>query len=121
MLVMADCCSICFQPISNTTRSGCVRLHSDVIKLSCGHCFHYKCLANWLIRNKNTCPYCRKEINNKRNILLDMHYMSIDEFLYLINVHKIIVVSNSIKLSTYIFNQMNKGIFYIDLDNIEIN
>ena len=117
---MADCCSICFQPISNTTRSGCVRLHSDVIKLSCGHCFHKKCLVNWLIRNKNTCPYCREEINNKTDILIEMHYMSIDEFLYLVNVYRIHRIINPFQLATYIFNQVNKGIYYIDLDNIDI-
>lgn len=30
-----------------------------VIKLKCGHSYHTKCVADWIIEH-GTCPYCRK-------------------------------------------------------------
>ena len=32
-----------------------------IIKTNCGHYFHAKCLASWLV-NQNTCPMCREKI-----------------------------------------------------------
>jgi hypothetical protein len=46
----SDCdCSICTN-----------KLHDDdqIIKLSCGHCFHTFCIIEWLYITKN-CPLCR--------------------------------------------------------------
>jgi ribosomal protein S27E len=32
-----------------------------VLKLACGHCYHYDCVHSWLSKN-NTCPLCRSEM-----------------------------------------------------------
>ena len=32
-------------------------------KLECGHCFHYKCILQWL-KMRNTCPVCRHELES---------------------------------------------------------
>lgn len=29
-----------------------------ILKLSCGHVFHYKCIKNWLIENNLKCVIC---------------------------------------------------------------
>lgn len=42
-------CSICIEELVNG------------FSLECGHCFHNKCITEWLFKNK-TCPVCRKEI-----------------------------------------------------------
>lgn len=45
-------CSICYD-IINTNK--------NITKTECGHCFHTKCLMNWIGRqNKNSCPNCRQ-------------------------------------------------------------
>ena len=33
------------------------------IKLDCGHCFHEKCIIQWL-KMRNTCPVCRHELES---------------------------------------------------------
>ena len=42
-------CSICIEKVDKG------------FSLECGHCFHNKCITQWLLKNK-TCPVCRKEI-----------------------------------------------------------
>ena len=45
-------CSICYD-IINTNK--------NITKTECGHCFHTKCLMNWIGRQKkNSCPNCRQ-------------------------------------------------------------
>lgn len=49
----------------NKTCSICLNLFESeniVYYLSCQHLFHSSCLDKW---NKNTCPYCRKKIDNR--------------------------------------------------------
>ncbi len=46
-------CSICFELIDERTGSA---------RLSCGHVYHFGCLARWVLKNK-TCPYCRHQTN----------------------------------------------------------
>lgn len=46
-------CSICFETIDERTGSA---------RLSCGHLYHFGCLARWVLKNK-TCPYCRHQTN----------------------------------------------------------
>ena len=47
-------CSICFE-----------KMEKKMIKTSCGHCFHDKCLKQWLTNNCNkpNCPVCRKSLD----------------------------------------------------------
>jgi len=46
-------CSICFNENKKYRNLTC----------SCGHTFHKKCINKWL-KTENTCPLCRKIINN---------------------------------------------------------
>ena len=46
-------CTICFESINERTGSA---------TLSCGHLFHFGCLARWILKSQ-TCPYCRHETN----------------------------------------------------------
>ena len=46
-------CTICFESINERTGSA---------TLSCGHLFHFGCLARWILKNQ-TCPYCRHTAN----------------------------------------------------------
>jgi len=62
-------CSICFNENKKYRNLTC----------SCGHTFHKKCINKWL-KAENTCPLCRKIINNNHQTtqLLDTHmYMHI--------------------------------------------
>jgi hypothetical protein len=54
-------CSICFETIDEGTGSA---------RLSCGHLYHFGCLARWVLKNK-TCPYCRHETNAYETIQED--------------------------------------------------
>lgn len=46
-------CTICFEPIDERTGSA---------TLSCGHIYHFGCLARWILKTQ-TCPYCRHQTN----------------------------------------------------------
>ena len=48
--VSSDDCSICLETI---------KILDKIYRLECRHIFHLECLDKW---NKNTCPYCRREI-----------------------------------------------------------
>ncbi|KAL2730819.1 hypothetical protein V1478_005232 [Vespula squamosa] len=49
-----DVCTICFQSVSDQDKM-----------LSCGHCFHEKCIQDWRTQGPmescNTCPTCREK------------------------------------------------------------
>lgn len=46
-------CPCCREPYSEDVTEG-------IIKTSCGHTFHLKCLLAWLrVKNQQTCPMCR--------------------------------------------------------------
>jgi E3 ubiquitin-protein ligase RNF115/126 len=47
-------CSICMEPVD---------LGTEVTVLPCKHWFHYQCIEMWLNQH-NTCPHCRRGINN---------------------------------------------------------
>lgn len=47
-------CSICMSTQDELSSMG--RLH-------CGHTFHNHCIKTWFLMSKNTCPYCRSEID----------------------------------------------------------
>ena len=46
-------CSICLEDVEFYRRK----------RLSCNHVFHYNCIKKWS-KQKNSCPNCRKKINN---------------------------------------------------------
>lgn len=62
-------CSICFCEFIETNdltsqliEEQTTALPTDdnkICQLSCNHCFHSKCILNWLVKNK-TCPNCRE-------------------------------------------------------------
>lgn len=59
-------------------------LTSRVLVLDCKHCYHEKCLSNWLINFRRTCPLCNNTIkgNDTRYLLSDLEsstYGSFDE------------------------------------------
>jgi hypothetical protein len=54
-------CSICFETIDERTGSA---------RLSCGHLYHFGCLARWVLKNQN-CPYCRHQTNAYETIQED--------------------------------------------------
>ena len=63
---MSDPCSICLEELNE----------HNVVKLSCNHIFHKKCINDALYVHIDldaikTCPYCRNELNNtdKKNII----------------------------------------------------
>ena len=47
-------CSICLKPIKKLLK-----------RTACNHCYHPKCLNNWIKYNAN-CPLCRKEIYTRK-------------------------------------------------------
>lgn len=57
-------CSICLDKYTP--------LKSRVLVLDCKHFYHEKCLSNWLINFKRSCPLCNTAISHRgRNSLLD--------------------------------------------------
>ncbi|RCK62678.1 hypothetical protein Cantr_09280 [Candida viswanathii] len=52
-------CSICLEKY--------VPLKSKVLVLDCKHFFHEKCLSNWLINFKRSCPLCNYMLHNSRH------------------------------------------------------
>lgn len=67
-------CSICLEKY--------IPLETRVIALDCKHFYHKKCLSNWLINFKRTCPLCNKSLSsNVHHMLLGQvfHYNSTEE------------------------------------------
>ena len=54
-------CTICLESIDERTGSA---------TLSCGHIYHFGCLARWILKTQ-TCPYCRHETNSFETIRQD--------------------------------------------------
>lgn len=57
-------CSICLRALAGkVAKHGQLRWlsesrASEIVRLSCGHAFHHRCILNWLPIN-HSCPYCR--------------------------------------------------------------
>ena len=49
---MMNTCGICLDEVS---------ANPNQITTKCGHCFHNKCITQWLLK-KHTCPLCREKI-----------------------------------------------------------
>ena len=67
-----DLCSICIDNLEN---------NASIVKLDCGHLFHYDCIIN--VKN-NKCPNCRSVIVNEP-ICENNH---INNFFYVSNIKK---------------------------------
>jgi hypothetical protein len=52
-----ESCSICLNPARKTR---------GVKDLRCGHRFHKKCINEWVEKGGNTCPMCRKSIDETK-------------------------------------------------------
>jgi hypothetical protein len=52
-----ESCSICLNPARKTR---------GVKDLRCGHRFHAKCIQEWSARGGNTCPMCRKSMDDSK-------------------------------------------------------
>ena len=48
VLCKLDTCSICMEPLSNTTHA-----------LQCGHEYHTRCIIDWFRLGNASCPLCR--------------------------------------------------------------
>lgn len=60
-----EICSICLENLSLVDFD----IDSDKsCKISCNHCFHKKCISNWLDNYKN-CPLCRKKCVENEKII----------------------------------------------------
>lgn len=87
-------CSVCLEKITD-----------DAFKSKCGHCFHNKCITNWLL-TKSSCPVCRYSLCNVEeeeffeedddfNLYLDTKQISIDGFEEAIAHHALDCIENS--------------------------
>jgi hypothetical protein len=56
---MDQICSICLDRVMKYKKEGDLLGH-----LNCRHYFHKICILEWIKRNKQTCPFCRKIINS---------------------------------------------------------
>ena len=57
-----DSCAICSDPNDDTS-----------IPLSCSHRYHYECINYSVKLCGKECPYCRKKIRGKLDLILDKH------------------------------------------------
>lgn len=106
-------CSICLSEFNSDTCD----IDNNIYMISCKHCFHGKCINNWL-NKKTNCPLCRKKcelynneinefiFNNDDNIkmetIIDEEEININNFLSPIdNIHFLNQYTTSFK--TYNF------------------
>lgn len=57
-------CSVCINSLNEEKNTS---IGSFYIKFDCKHYLHYKCLHEYLIQDKITCPLCRKKIKITEN------------------------------------------------------
>ena len=48
-------CTICQETGITNTNGGCIG--------ECNHCFHNNCIKQWFLKNKDTCPNCRSQVD----------------------------------------------------------
>lgn len=64
-------CSICLDKFKP--------LQSRVIVLECKHIYHEKCLSNWLVNFKRSCPLCNTVLNSNGTYDMSPSYGSIND------------------------------------------
>lgn len=60
-----DCCSICLSEF----RDGC-KVMTPRASCGCNHLFHYDCCMEWLLKEHDLCPYCRKQMMTAEELIL---------------------------------------------------
>ena len=56
-----ESCCICLESFGASTSQQLISENDQICRLGCGHCFHSKCIQEWLSENE-TCPMCRSEV-----------------------------------------------------------
>lgn len=60
-------CSICYEGTFESYSSKCTHESSSILRLTCGHAYHAKCIALWWQSTASVdCPYCRRHEQPKR-------------------------------------------------------
>jgi len=62
-------CAACLEPLHGTREEH--EAHGPVVKTSCGHSFHAKCMLEWLGgsgSDERTCPLCRADVKTLRGV-----------------------------------------------------
>lgn len=95
----------------------------------CSHCFHTKCLDEWLHKN-DTCPYCRKLINTRTRSVSDSvdcaGFLVIAMIIMLSGGFLVASAQNARRRNTFVFEQNCMDIpkyskaYYIDQDYLVI-
>lgn len=64
-----DDCAICLDELTS-----CQIQSQKVIKLECGHIFHYQCVYEWFVsRKRQVCPLCKKDFTMLHNIVMNLN------------------------------------------------
>ena len=62
--IITDNCIICLNPL-NMDNDNNIDPNNEfsVSTLQCGHKYHLKCISEWFLKQKHTCPMCREKID----------------------------------------------------------
>merc|ERR1711879_256427 len=66
-------CSVCMTDLvsGDTTEQRKCNMNTDrVVRLNCGHLYHFSCIQNWLSISQK-CPYCRQPFSTEITPLLE--------------------------------------------------
>ena len=75
-------CSICHDDILLKSDDDILFNINIGHKLPCDHIFHYKCIKKW-IEKKETCPYCRTEIDTSDPLISEKQKIELQGARYL--------------------------------------
>ena len=56
-------CTICQETGITNANGGCIG--------ECNHCFHNNCIKQWFLKNKDTCPNCRSQVDVRSVITMN--------------------------------------------------
>ena len=60
--IITDNCIICLNSL-NVENNLDPNDEYSISTLQCGHKYHLKCISEWFLKQKHTCPMCREQIN----------------------------------------------------------
>jgi hypothetical protein len=61
--IITDNCIICLNPLNMDNNIDDPNNEYSISTLQCGHKYHLKCISEWFLKQKHTCPMCREKIN----------------------------------------------------------